>query len=246
MKFLAPEWHDKLGSTNTVILDWRRAGRQLPSGFVLAACEQSAGRGRYERRWHSRPGRDLTFSFLVLTRVGFPQAASISMATALAAAHALETFGIGAWTKWPNDILVKERKIGGILAEQSDVSPPRGNALVVGMGINVNSTKTETAVFDKPATSVLLETGREYKVETVLERVLEALSEWIDRWEEGGFAAIKEEWDARCVGVGNDVTVVEANDRRSGVLGGFGKDGQLLLRCRDGAIREVWSGDVAF
>ena len=246
MKFLPVEWHEKLASTNTELLERLRGGRPLPSGFVLAAREQSAGRGRYERRWLSRPGRDLTFSFFVRTRAGFPQAASLSMAAALGAACAIETFGRPTRTKWPNDILVKNRKVGGILAEQGDVSSAPGSALVVGMGINVNSTEAEIAAIDKPATSMRLETGREYKIENVLERVLQALSGWIDRWERGGFTAIRKEWEARCAGVGRDVTVVEANDRKSGILEGFGKDGQLLLRGNDGAVREVWAGDLLF
>lgn len=246
MKFLPVQWRDKLVSTNTELLEWLRDGRQVPSGFVLAAREQSAGRGRYERRWISRPRRDLTFSFLIRTKAGYPRLASLSMAAALGAACAIETFGIPTRTKWPNDILVKNRKVGGILAEQCDVSPAQGSALVVGMGINVNSTEAETSAIDKPATSMRLEADREYEVDEVLERVLEALSGWIGRWERGGFTAIGKEWEARCAGLGGVVSVEEGNHRRSGILDGFGKEGQLLLRGDDGAVREVWAGDLSF
>ena len=246
MKFLPVQWRDKLASTNTELLEWLRGGRQLPSGFVLAARQQSAGRGRYERRWISRPGRDLTFSFLFRTRAGSSRLASLSMAAALAAACAIETFGIPTRTKWPNDILVKDRKVGGILAEQCDVSPAPGSALVVGMGVNVNSTEAETSAIDRPATSMRLEADREFEVAEVLEQVLEALSGWIGRWERGGFTAIRKEWEARCAGLGGVVSVEEGNDRRSGTLDGFGKEGQLLLRGNDGAVREVWAGDLSF
>ena len=246
MKFLPVEWHDRLASTNTELLERLRGGRRLPSGFVLAAREQSAGRGRFERRWVSRPGRDLTFSFLFRASAGYSRLASLSMAAALGGACALETFGIPTRTKWPNDILVKNRKVGGILAEQLDDSPAPGSALVVGMGINVNSTEAETSAIDKPATSMRQEAGRDFEVEDVLDRVLEALSGWIDRWERGGFTAIRNEWEARCAGVGGVVSVEEANGRRTGTLEGFGKEGQLLLRGKDGTVREVWAGDLRF
>ena len=244
MKFLDPEWHDKLSSTNTVLMDWLKSGDKIPPGFVLAALEQTAGHGRYNRHWISKAGRDLTFSFVLSTSNVLEELASLTQAVALGTAAALDTFGFLTQTKWPNDLLVRGRKIGGILSEQSNVQSNDGNTIVVGVGINVNMQDMEPITLIKTATSIRIETGRKYAIKDVLNTILEMLPQWIDRWEEGGFPAIREDWIARCVSVGESVTVGEGTERQSGILAGFGDKGQLLLRVNEGGVREVWAGDV--
>ena len=244
MKFLDPEWHDKLTSTNTVLLEWLRDGVAIPKGFVLAAVEQTAGHGRYNRHWISQAGQDLTFSFLLYTKHDISGIASLPMAVALGAASALDTFGMVTQTKWPNDLLVRGMKIGGILCQKSNVKVPVENAIIVGMGINVNMQGTDAASLEKPATSLLIETGRTYPIKEVLEIILDILPHWIDRWEEGGFPSIWEDWTARCYHMGEHITVGDVKDMKSGILEGFGDKGQILLRGDDGNIRDVWAGDV--
>ena len=117
---------------------------------------------------------------------------------------------------------------------------------MVGVGLNVNMRPSEAAVIGRPVTSMSMETGEEYAVEAVLEQVLETLPAWIDGWEDGGFAALRHAWTARCGNLGERVTVGEGQSRSSGLLEGFGPAGQLLLRGDDGVLLEVWSGDVDF
>ena len=244
MKFLDPEWHDKLSSTNTVLLEWLKDGVAIPNGFVLAAVEQTAGHGRYNRHWISQPGRDLAFSFLLYTKHDISGIASLPMAVALGVASALDTFGMVTQTKWPNDLLVRESRIGGILCQKSNIRYAQEYAIIVGIGINVNMQETDAASMDKPATSLRIETGKMYPIKEVLEIILEMLPHWIDRWEEGGFPSIREDWIARCYHMGKQITVGEGKDLKSGILEGFGNKGQILLRGDDGDIRDVWVGDV--
>ena len=111
MRFQKPEWHDELPSTNTTLVEWLREGRDLPDGFVLAARSQTAGRGRYERQWLARPGRNLTFSALLQTAASPLQFLSLPQAARPWAWLAyLEENGLAAQTKWPNDVLVGDRK----------------------------------------------------------------------------------------------------------------------------------------
>jgi len=166
------------------------------------------------------------------------------MAVALGAASALDTFGMVTQTKWPNDLLVRGIKIGGILCQKSNYNLGSENAIVVGMGINVNMQGTDAASIEKPATSLLIETGRTYSIKEVLEIILEILPHWIDRWEEGGFPSIREDWTARCYHMGKRITVGDVKDLKSGILEGFGDKGQILLRGEDGDIRDIWVGDV--
>ncbi|MBC8551183.1 MAG: biotin--[acetyl-CoA-carboxylase] ligase [Candidatus Brocadiales bacterium] len=244
MKFLSPEWHDKLSSTNTILMDWLKDGMVIPSGFVLAAVEQSAGHGRYNRHWISQPGQGLTFSFLLRTKHDISEIASLPMAVALGTASALDTFGMVTQTKWPNDLLVRESKIGGILCQKSNIRYAQEYAVIVGIGINVNMQETDAASIDKAATSLRIETGKMYPIKEVLDIILEILPDMIDRWEEGGFPSIHEDWIARCCHIGKHITVGDYKNLKSGILEGFGKKGQILLRGDDGTVRDVWAGDV--
>lgn len=237
MKFQQPQWHDELPSTNTTLSEWLREGRELPDGLVLAARAQTAGRGRYERRWLAQPGRNLTFSMLLRSAAPNMQLLSLPMAAALGVATYLEACGIVAQTKWPNDVLVGGRKICGILAE-------RGAAVVLGIGLNVNMDADAAAAIDRPATSLRIETGAESAVEEVLDELLIHLEEWIAHWQVGGFAALRAAWESRCANMGEYVEVGEDAARRTGVVLGFGAAGQLLLREDDGTKVEVWAGDI--
>ena len=245
MELRAPEWVDRVTSTNTVLLERLGAGERLPDGFVLAAREQTAGRGRGRHAWRSQPGRDLSCS-LVLAAPDDPlRVPSLALAVALGAAAALEELGVRARTKWPNDVIAGGRKIAGILPERSaSRGADRAGALVVGIGLNVNMSGAEAAAIDQPATSILAETGRPAPVPEVLEGLLRALSPRLAAWRAGGFAALSPEWSRRCVGLGRPVEVADGVTRRRGILAGFGARGQLLLRQPDGRTVEVWSGSL--
>ena len=244
MNFLQPEWHDQIASTNTHFLQRLYRGERLSSGFVIAAREQTAGRGRYQRQWIAQANENLTFSFLLITRAAFSQLTSLPIAIALGVSDALKTYSISTQTKWPNDVLIGGAKICGMLLERSDQKQPDGTAIVIGIGLNVNMDATTAALIDRPVTSMRLETGCEYDLEQVLEQVLSSTAPWIDRWKSEGFSALRTAWENRCVYIGEEISVGEGDDVKMGVLAGFGDCGQLLLRGSDGRMREIWAGDV--
>jgi BirA family biotin operon repressor/biotin-[acetyl-CoA-carboxylase] ligase len=244
MRFCKPEWHDRLTSTNSVLKGRLDSGERQPSGSVLGAREQTAGRGRYDRRWVSRPGRDLTFSFVLATQAETARLSSLSMAVALGIAEALDGYRLEPQLKWPNDVLVDGCKICGILPELVQPCPGHRQAAVVGVGLNVNMEGHAAAAIDRPATSILIETGQEHRVESVLDGLLPVLGVWLDRWDSGGFPALHDAWLSRHCALGDRVSVGEGDLRREGTLAGFGREGQLLLREEDGQIREIWAGDV--
>ena len=245
MTFLPPEWRDRVPSTNTCLLQRLSNGVAIPAGYVLATREQTAGRGRYQRQWIARADENLTFSFLLITKAAFPQLASLPIAIALGVADMLDIHGINAQTKWPNDVLVNDAKICGMLLERSDQKKPDGAAIVIGIGLNVNMDATTAALINRPVTSMRLETGRECEIETALAQLLSTIAPWIDRWENAGFVALRAAWERRCVYLDEQISVGEGEDVKTGTLEGFGDHGQLLLRGTDGWVREIWAGDVA-
>jgi BirA family biotin operon repressor/biotin-[acetyl-CoA-carboxylase] ligase len=240
-RFLLPEWHAVLPSTNTVLKQRLEAGRQLPSGFVLASETQTRGRGRHARTWLSAAGRDLTFSFLYCGQEDATRLCSLPMAAALGVAEYLERMGLPARVKWPNDVRVGSSKIAGILAEQAD-GP--GARIVVGVGLNVNMTAEQAALIDQPATSLGIETGRGFDVHDVLQEMLPYLSRHISDWQRDGFRGLRCAWLERCDLLDECVEVVDGDQCLVGRMEDVGKDGELLLRVSDGRLKEVWAGDL--
>ncbi len=233
-------WFDEVESTNTCLLEQVRRDPDLASGTVWAARRQSAGRGRFDRKWISFPDRNLLFSLFYRTSVEISQWPSLSMAMAVAIDEMLHDFNIISNLKWPNDIQVRGCKIGGILAERAG-----DDGLVVGVGLNVNMTALELAQIDQPATSMQNETGVEWEVEEVLRVLLEKyLPLWLTRWESGGFAGIRQRWCEGCGGLDTPLVVREGIRRIHGTLAGFGENGELQLRLPDGEIQTIWAGDI--
>ena len=244
MNFNPPEWIERVPSTNSLLLERIGSGAGAPPGTVLATDDQTEGRGRGRRTWVSRPGSDLACSLVLETAGADPRhLGSLSMAAALGVADCLEEHGVTAQTKWPNDVVVRRRKIAGILPEPAPGGRQPG-MVVVGIGLNLGMTRAEAEAIDQPATSVLVETGSAPLPRQVLPRLLLRLTPWLEAWGTGGFAALRGGWEAGCAGLGERVTVVDGGQRLSGVLAGFGEDGQLLLD-EGGSVREVWAGSLS-
>jgi len=241
--FLPPEWVASVPSSNDVLLGRLASGEALPHGYVLAAREQTAGRGRQGRTWVSGAA-DLAFSFVWRTGSGPERFPSLPMAAALAVRAALSESGVAARTKWPNDVLAGGRKIGGILSETGRQRPGNRAVLVVGIGVNVNTTAAEAGRIRPAATSLRAETGRRHRVAALLDAVLRELAGRLARWETGGFEGVRDEWSAHCVWRGQEITVTGEGGARSGILAGFGSQGELLLKEPGGSIRAIWAGDA--
>lgn len=251
MQFLPPTWVDSIASTNTALLEQLDAGQALPSGTVLATDNQTAGRGQGVRQWQTTAGRDLACSFVLRAPVEMKALCSLSMAVALGVVDLLEGLGLQASTKWPNDVVVASAqglsKICGILAElPGTASATSRPVVVVGVGLNVGMTHTTAVAIDQPATSVFIETGEARSARALLPELLAALAPRLEKWSTDGFAALRPDWELRCVGLTEPVTIVDGAHERRGVLAGFGDAGQLLL-SEDGAhgpAVDVWSGHL--
>ena len=239
MQFQPPEWHDRLTSTNTVLCDRFLQDNSLPDGFILAAHHQTSGRGRLGRSWKTLDSKNLTFSFLLKSINNFHQITALPMAVAISVASALEYHGLNVQTKWPNDLLIKKRKICGILAER-----PHPSSIVVGVGVNINMKLEEANSIDQPATSFFIETGRKLSVQSFLEHLLPILGDWIRKWRIDGFSALHGAWLDRCFNLGQQIEIGDGSRRKIGILTGFGSAGQLKLLEDNGQQVEIWSGDL--
>jgi BirA family transcriptional regulator, biotin operon repressor / biotin---[acetyl-CoA-carboxylase] ligase len=235
-------------STNAVVADRARAGE--PSGLVVVAERQTAGRGRLDRSWQTPERSGLTFSLLVRPSVPAPVWPWIPLLTGYAVDKALVAAGFPAAVKWPNDVLLVsedgERKLAGILVERVDT--PEGPAAVVGIGLNVSLTPEELPV--ETATSLAIDArARGAAVPDRTELLLALLAAWWEAYlafEEGGELAVerlRESYVAACATVGKAVRVELPGGTLEGAAAGVDPSGRLLVDS-GGTTTAVSAGDV--
>ncbi len=238
-----PAWEPLLlaetASTNDVAREQARRGAQ--EGFVVAAARQTRGRGRLGRGWESRAGLGLYVSLLL--RPDFPaaEAGRLAILASVAAGDAVEkTAGMRPRIKWPNDLLLHGKKLGGLLIE----SEPRGTRLdhaVIGIGINVRQGEDDFSVELRPlATSLFLATGRMLRRADLLVALLQAFAERLA----GPFADTREAWAESSLTLGQRVELSTARGVRRGQALGLDETGALLLRNEAGEIETVTAGDM--
>lgn len=165
-------------STNSELLAYGRDGGL--EGSVLITDHQSSGKGRLGRIWSDDPGSSLLMSILLRPRIAFDAYFFISMTLGISIVEALEEYGVEAKLKWPNDLLVGEKKIAGILAE---IETGKVNLLVIGVGVNLNQSTVQLAELKRPATSLAVETGRSLGLDERLEFAKRAIEGFKEKYE---------------------------------------------------------------
>ena len=217
-------------STNDLLLK-----KIAEAPVLVAAEEQTAGRGRRGRRWHSAPGAGITFSFG--RRIARPtrELPALSLVAGVAVARALRGLGVQAKLKWPNDLVVGGAKLGGILVESRNA----GHA-VIGIGLNCR----RDAALEAKLGRKLAYLNNSVTRSEVIRRVGLALLEAIEQFERHGLEALRAEWENMDAHAGQKLRVRLADGRTlSGVAAGLGADGSLQLHTRQG-MRAVTSGRV--
>ncbi len=221
------------------------AAQGAAEGVLIIAEEQAHGRGRLDRPWFSPGGENIYASFILRPSLPPSTASRMVLLTAVAAAEALmEITGLRATIKWPNDILVKGRKIAGILLEMS-VEMDAIDYMIVGLGINVNSS-AERFPRDsrKKITSVLMETGKPSSRVHLLVRFLELFEEKYNALGESGFEPIINRWKTLADIVGKRATISTLNGSYQGVITDMDHDGFLIIRDDQGSETRLFSGDI--
>jgi len=213
-----------------------------PDGLVVVADEQTHGRGRFGRRWLAPAGSSLLVSVLFRHTIPVRLASRLSMLVALAAVDAVAAVtGLDATLKWPNDILLGEEKLGGILAEINSEKDILSWA-VVGLGINVNNDFDDHPELAQTATSLKKSLGYEVDRGDVLAAFLRCLSTRYVRFQHGDDPF--QEWQGKLSTLGKQVTVSTGEETIRGLAEFTSPEGSLFLLLEDGSRREVLAGDV--
>lgn len=225
---------ESVESTNDELRSLAQAGSA--AGLVVLAEKQTAGRGRRGAAWFSPAGESLAFSILLRPEESKSLWPRLALASGLAVAEAIETRGLQAGIKWPNDVWIGQRKVAGILVEAG------ADFAVIGIGLNVNTTEFPPEVAEI-ATSLHIESSRSFSRADLLATIIGRFAvrrRQIDRDFGELISAVRQ----RCVLTGKRVTLSTASGQRTGTVEGIAEGGELLLRTDTGVERLIQADEV--
>lgn len=236
-------YYSETDSTNTKAKDLAIKGAH--EGTLIISEKQTKGRGRKSRDWFS-PSRGGIYASLILRpKISPNEAPKITLLTAVATAEALLFLtGLDVSIKWPNDILVKGKKIAGILTEIS-TEMDAIDYIVVGLGLNVN-TGNFPGDIKKKATSVFIETGKPFPRLTLIKEYLKLYEKYYGIFKRIGFEPILTRWKEFAEIIGRRVIVEMIDKKCAGVVQDIDNDGFLILKNNNGEPYRIISGDVTF
>ena len=231
----------EIDSTNLWIK--RLAKEGAPEGTLALAEFQSAGRGRLGRSWEVPEGTSVMMSILLRPKFEPQYAPTLTLVMGMAVAKAVKSLGFDVSIKWPNDVVVSHKKICGILTEMG-VRDGKIDYAVIGVGINVNIKEFPEEMVDK-ATSLYLESGKEFDRSQIPGLVMEAFEKYYEKFAATcDLSGLKEEYESILANYNQPVRVL-AKEPYEGVARGITDGGELLVEKTDGTIVAVSAGEVS-
>ena len=232
------QYYPKLDSTNTIA--WELIAENTENGTVVITDNQLKGRGRQSNKWSSTPDKSLTFSVMLYPNSLPSQINLYSLIAGLAITDRLNDYAIQTQLKWPNDILINGKKVGGILCE----SKIRGGvikSMVIGIGLNVNEKIAELPEeLQNTATSLMSESGKLYQLEILLANILNYLEHRINIKDTNSQLL---DWEKRCAHLNQTVTFHSGNQKVKGRFSGLSSTGQAIITI-DGNKIKYDSGEI--
>lgn len=232
-------YHETLVSTMDEA--FRLGMEGAPEGAVVCAETQTKGRGRLGRSWSSPKYKGIYSSIILRPRLSAADLSKLTLLSAVAVAEAVEKVsGVQAMIKWPNDLLVKNKKLAGILTElRAEVDQMK--FVVIGLGININNSGAQLI---EGATSLKNEAGQTFSRVEVLREILRAFERWYVRCNKEGFDELFKAWKERSATLGKRVRITDPASIVEGVAVDLDSDGGLLIRQDSGVVVKKLAGDV--
>ena len=247
-KVLKIIFKDKIDSTNNY-------GKEnidlIEDKSVIYAAFQTSGRGRMDRKWLSFASDNLYASIVLKPEGDFSKlpVSNLTQLLSVVIVDVLRFYGIQANIKWPNDVIITKSeddifgtKICGILAEAA-TSSSKIKGIVLGFGLNVNATKEELSKIDRPATSMLNETGSLYDSKEILNNIYETFFSRYDDFMEKGFNLIKDEYLSKIKFMGREITVNMPQGSVTGIAQEITDEGAVLLN-KENDLKTITIGEI--
>jgi len=234
------KYYTKLDSTNTKA--WELISKKAENGTIVITDNQLKGRGRQSNKWISIPGKSLTFSIILYPNAQPSKINFYSLFAGLAVTDCFIEHNIQAQLKWPNDILINGKKVGGILCE-SKISRGVIKSMVIGIGLNVNVKTAELPeTLREHATSLMIESGKQYQLELLLANILNHLEHRIKSKETNSQIL---DWEKRCVHLNQKVTFHTGNEIVNGVFKDLSSTGQAIITINNKEVK-FDSGEIIY
>ena len=229
-------------STNSWI---KRLAKEGAEHGTLAVAEfQSAGRGRFDRKWEAPEGSSIMMTLLLRPEFSPQYASMLTLVMGLAVAQAVEELGFEVSIKWPNDVVISRKKICGILTEMGK-NGVKINYVLIGVGINVNLKEFPEEMQDK-ATSLILESGQEYDRNQVISLVMKYFEVNYEKFVQTcDFTHLLEDYHKILANLNQPVRVLDGSRSFEGICRGLDEKGELLVEKQDKEIAKVSAGEVS-
>lgn len=237
---------DSVESTNDLAMSLVTEGG-IASGIVLVADHQTRGKGRLGRTWESPAGKNIYLSLIIRPELEPRDTTILTILAAVAGALALQrSCNLAVSIKWPNDLVVSDKKLGGILTEVR-ADPDRVAVAVIGIGINVNmNSRNLPEVIRDIATSVRIETGKNHQRNEIIIQLLEEFETWYRILKKEGKKPLLEAWRKNSSTLGRKVSVAMRDVIWQGIAEDIDDSGMLILKMRSGERKTISSGDISF
>ena len=216
-----------------------------PHGTIVVSEKQTLGRGRVGREWKSYNSEGLWFTIVLRPDLEPENVQIVTLAASVAVVEGiLDTQGIVCGIKWPNDIILDNCKLGGILTELS-AEPGHVNYVILGIGININQ---DSSTFDDEiknrATSLKIHRGKPASRVRVLESILTRFEDIYSIMLQGKTQEIINRWNSYSVTIGKEVKIIFKDIEYIGLAQSIASDGKLVVKCNDGVVREISAGEI--
>ncbi len=221
------------------------ASQGAVEGTIIVAEVQTEGRGRIGRRWISLP-EGIYFSIILRPDIQPTEALKLPLIAGVAVAQAIkEVTNVDPKLKWPNDIFIADRKVGGILTEMS-AEMDRLDWVIVGIGLNVNAPKDSFSdEIQEIATSLQIENGNPVSRVKLLQTLLSNLESLYDEFKKNGFESTRARWKDLSNTIGAEVAVYSGAELIEGQAVDIDSDGALVVQTKDGNLQRIIAGDVS-
>lgn len=232
---------EKVNSTNTYAKE-KYPHFNLETMTRITADEQTAGRGRFERNWISPKDQNIYLTYFFTTEKSIMDLNNLAQILSLSITKLISKLGLSPHIKWPNDVLINGKKIAGILCETIDLHDKFG--VVLGCGININMPKEALDQIDQPATSLLVELGKEQDKKALIEQLELFFLEDYHLFKRDGFKPFYMSYDALLTHKGKPITLKQNGHLISGTLHSLNPDGRLNILLDNGDIQTLSSGEI--
>lgn len=232
---------DSVDSTNSFA---KQHSADFPRDQItcISADEQTAGRGRHQRKWFSFKGAGLYVTFYFTLSIRALHIGSLAQLMALSFAKILIQEGLTPQIKWPNDVRLHHKKISGVLCETQ--FHPEYVDIFLGIGINVNLDQKSADLIDQPATSLLIETGKNWDQQQLLKALQTQFTKDLELFKKDGFSPFQPQFEHLLALKGQTLQVNDGQKVWTGVFHSLTKEGKLNLILADDTIHTISSGDV--